>query len=183
MLRVALTAGHNRYKMQGVWYRGTSENEFWNKFIAELIPLAEKLDNIKVKQFHRPRQKKIGYYRAMDKQHRDIDRWGADVDIELHFNAFNHKVTGHEVLHYRGSSGGRYFARRLSNSFIRYLPNQSRGLKPISYGERGSYGLKIGKSYSLISEPFFKHKLMDYMPNGKYREELLNSYLDFLSQL
>lgn len=187
-MKIALTAGHDKYRMKGaianskLLGRGISENEFWNIFIEELLPKLN-FSNLEFKQFHRPNQKAIGYNESMRQQHNEIDKWGADLDLELHFNAGGINATGHEVLHYIGSKRGEEFATLLDKSFDKYLQNKDRNRKPTPKGERGSYGLYVGKSASLITEAFFGIEIDNFLPNGKQRENLFKAYLDFFEVL
>lgn len=189
MIKVALTAGHDKYRMRGASAtsktlgRKISENEFWNDFIDEIMPLIQNMQGIEFKQFHRANQKPIGYSKAMRIEHDEIDKWGADIDLELHFNAGGVKATGHEVVYYRASKGGLKYATVLDKSFDRYLNNRDRNRKPVTIGERGSYGLRIGKSYSLITEAFFAKEIDNFLPGGSQRENLINSYLDFFAEI
>ena len=50
MIKVALTAGHDKYKMRGAYAnsktlgRKISENEFWNNFIDEILPMVNHME-------------------------------------------------------------------------------------------------------------------------------------------
>ncbi len=188
-MRIALVAGHDKFRMKGAVGRSRllgksiSENEFWNDFIKELFPKLNIYKNLEFKQFHRPNQKSIGYNESMRQQHGEIDKWGADLDLEFHFNAGGVNATGHEVLHYTGSKRSEEYANLLDKSFDKYLQNKDRNRKPTPKGERGSYGLYVGKSASLITEAFFNVEIDDFLPNGKQRENLFKAYLDFFEVL
>lgn len=182
-VKIAITAGHDNYKSQGAWAGDISENIFWNEFIGDLMPLTTNIDDLELKQFHRPPIYNIGYHAAMRKLHAEIDNWNASIDVELHFNAFNKPATGHEVLHWGKSKGGKYIAEIMDQAFNDNLQNKDRGLKPVGVNQRGAYGLSVGKSKSILTEAFFKNQIHDYVRGGKYRCALLNSYVQFLENV
>ena len=101
---------------------------------------------------------------------------GADLSIEFHFNgAVRNTVTGHEVLHYRGSKGGERIASIMDKAFDENLKNRDRGLKPRGVFDNGGYGLYVGRYPSILVEPFFNSQLPKYITDGEYREELNSS--------
>jgi N-acetylmuramoyl-L-alanine amidase len=81
--------------------------------------------------------------------------------IELHFNAFNTRVSGSEILiNERDDEPGlkeRELATTLQNRIASTLGNTNRGIKSrSSKGERGFYSLsRTSKIPSMILEPFF----------------------------
>jgi len=178
--KVAFSAGHDRYHMKGASRFGINENDFWNEFLDDLMPLAEKIRGVEVKRFHRPNQRPIGYNTAMDRLHADIDRWGADIDVDLHFNASNSPAKGHEVLHFNRSKGGRIVAGLFDSAFDEYLQNRDRNRKEVARGENASHGLRVGKSKSVITEPFFSKELRRFVRDGDQRQNLIDAYLMFL---
>ena len=179
-MKIALIAGHDSYGMGGAVAYGVSENVFWNDFIRDLTPL---LVGNEVKVFHRPEQKPRGYSKAMRELHAEIDHWGADVDIEMHFNAATATAQGHEVLHYITSTNGKRLAGKLNLMFNKHLDNSNRGVKGVRKGDRGSYGLKVGKSVSILSEAFFGLAEIDKYLEGEGRDQLLLAYASFLNDL
>lgn len=182
MTKIAITAGHNQ-RSQGKRRFGTSEYKFWNEFIDDLMPHLKKINGIEVKQFERQYMGRYGYYNEMKDLHGRIDKWGAHIDIELHYNASSSTAKGHEVLHNKNSKGGRIVASLLNNSFNQHLKSKDRGVKPIGVNERGGIGLKIGRSRSIISEAFFSKELNEFMRGGKYRQVLLKAYIEFFKSI
>jgi len=176
--KIALIVGHAR-DSQGNVRKGISEFRFWSAFMEEFMENLPEYTNLEVRLFYRPDQKKIGYFEAMRRLHGEIDEWGADVDIEMHFNGATVVANGHEVI-YSGSQVSKELAEMLNESFNKYLTNRDRGVKRVVV--RGAFGLKVGKSASIISEAFFGRNVLDYM-GGTGRENLRRVYLDFLDKL
>ena len=178
-MKVALIAGHDSFKKQGAAVGVITENAFWSEFIQDILPKLNPKHKYKV--FHRPNQTTYGYSKAVRILHREIDHWGANLDLEMHFNASsNLKVKGHEVLYYKTSRNGKKYARVLDNCFNTFLHNHDRGLRPVGIGQRGGYQLSIGKSISLISEAFFgSAEIADFSRGGKYREALEKAFIEF----
>jgi hypothetical protein len=179
-MKIALIAGHDSFGKQGAVAGGQSENKFWSEFIEDLLPLVLNGPH-DIKVFKRPEQRPIGYSKAMRQLHAKIDAWGADLDIEMHFNAATAKAQGHEVLYYNKSVKGKMYAEWLNKLFTKYLTNSDRGAKGVSSKDRGGYGLKVGKSASILTEAFFgTREIADYKRGGKFREALLKAYTEFL---
>ena len=180
--KIAFTSGHNP-KSRGKARFGTTEFEFAEDFLDDLMPLLNNIEGISVKRFARKYCGPYSYYKEMDDLHARIDAWGANIDVELHYNASASKATGHEVLYYTKSKGGALMARSLESIFAQFLPTRNRGAKSVGYGERGSYGLKCGASKSLIAEPFFSKEVNDYIVGGKHRDKLLNAYVAWVKSI
>ncbi len=184
-MRVALIPGHDKFYKRGAVAFGISENEFWNDFINDLkfLMAGECIDNVDIQVFHRPNQKIHGYKGSMRILHKEIDEWNADLDIELHFNASKSPAKGYETLYCLGSSGGFKYANMIDKHFDKHLPTRDRGVKPIRRGDRGWYGIKIGKSYSILTEAFFGKELESFIEGGTLRVNLINAYLEFFKEL
>ena len=180
-LKIALVVGHRKSNQGAYGSVGVSEYEFGRHFVHELFNLVKHIrGGVEFKMFYRRDAK--GYRANMRELHERIDAWGADLDIEFHFNASSNKAaSGHEVLY--ASKKGKKYAKMLNDRYAEYLPYlKDRGIKKRRKG-RGSYGLKIGKSASLIVEPFFASHQHMFIKNIKKREDLLNSYIDMFSDL
>lgn len=179
--KIAIVVGHAS-DSQGNVRMGISEFEFWSEFVTDIIePAVVKQFPENYKVFYRPKQRTIGYYKAVRKLHKQIDAWGADVDIEFHYNGTSkHNVNGHEVI-YSGSKKSLKYAKLLDKYFDRYLPNNDRGVKRVL--TRGAYGLKVGKSASIISEAFFGQELKHFLPDAPYRLNLIKALVEFLLEL
>jgi len=181
-MKIALIAGHDSYFKQGAVASGISENVFWNELLEEIIDILPSKHKYKI--FHRPNQSVYGYRGAVSRLHKDIDHWGAQVDIEFHFNAAASKASGHEVLYYKHSRSGKALATILNDSFTKFLNNPNRGIKPVGRNDRGGYQLAIGRSVSLLPEPFFgTTEIQDFLKVGGKRHLLIDSIISFLEAI
>jgi len=182
-MKVALIAGHDEFYKRGAVAFGISENEYMTSLVNDIHFLSKNIYGIETKVFKRPNQKIHGYKGAMRILHGEIDEWGADLDIECHFNASKSPAKGHEILYLIGSKGGAKYANMLDKHFDNRLPNRDRGIKPIKRGDRGFYGLKVGKSSSILTEAFFGKELESFIEGGTLRINLINAYIEFLKEL
>lgn len=182
-MKVAITAGHNAVS-QGVRRNGTTEFKFAKKIIPEVLARITHIEGIEVREFERKYQGSRTYPKEMRELHSRIDKWGAEVDIELHFNAFpRESAKGHEVVYFTRSSGGRKVAAVLDRAYDKHLDNRDRNLKKVGKGERGSYGLRIGNSISIIGEPCFAKELNEFKEGGSQRENLIKAYVAFFENI
>jgi len=182
-MKIALIAGHDSFSMQGAVANGVTENKFWNDFLVELLPCLPTKHTYKI--FHRPNQKHLGYRKAVTQLHKDIEHWGADLDVEMHFNASgNLSVKGHEVLYYKTSRSGRKYAQLLNELFTKSLGTRNRHHKGVLKNSRGGYQLYIGKNPSILTEAFFGTSEIDkFLPNGSLRPKLLQSFVTFFTKI
>jgi len=182
MKKIALVVGH-RSRSQGAYGdMGISEWKFYNQLVKEIVEEAEDVD-VELKVFHR-RESGHGYTSRMKALHREIDAWGADISIALHFNASSHaSANGHEVLHCAFSSTSAKYASIMNSAFTKHLNNRDRGVKPKSRKDRGGGFLCRGRSYCILIEPFFASHQHEYMPGQRAREELINSFIEFFDKV
>ena len=80
----------------------------------------------------------------------------ATAAIEFHFNDFDGKAKGHEVLHWERSKRGITLAESVLESIDRKFPwHLSRGLKAKTSRDRGALFLSLTHCPACICEPFF----------------------------
>jgi N-acetylmuramoyl-L-alanine amidase len=135
-----------------------NEYSFHYNHIAPLI-LNQKLDaELEVKIFTRN-------FGGVVKAYEDINIWAKNknaVAIEIHFNAFNSKAAGTEVLYDTDPIDN----KRLATEIQEYLcqafkrPGLSRGIKLVNEG-RGAYNLKLCKIPGVLTEAFFGDNVQD----------------------
>ncbi len=183
MKKIALVVGHRKSNQGAYGNMGISEFEYYSKFVEVLATkineLNQMIKGVEVKVFYR--QDKNGYSTNMREQHKRIDDWGADIDIEFHFNgSSNPKVQGHEVLY--ASKKGKKVATIINDTFNKHLNTNNRGIKKRTDG-RGSYGLTVGKSVSVIVEPFFSSHQDRYVEGTKGYGQLMQSFIEAITQL
>lgn len=154
--KVALVVGHtsraggahsSHFKM--------NEYKFYRNFMGPKIMNALLDLRIESKMFFRDNG---GYRQA----YKDVIDWDADIVIELHFNAFNGKASGTEILlannHDDPGLFEKEFAQDMVDKISGVLGISNRGLKfrPKEKGERGWHLVNQTRSIpSILIEPFF----------------------------
>ncbi len=176
-MKMALITGHDVINQGAYGNMGISEFEFMDELLAEMS----------IGDYYPTKHKFAHFYRSADIQgysskmidlHERIDKWGADVSIEFHFNSFsNENVKGHEVLYC--SNSGKEIADKLNHCFDKYLPTSDRGVKKVSMSDRGGGFCCRGKSLAIISEPFFGSSQGRFVHGGDLRNSLKRAFKEF----
>jgi len=110
------------------------------------------------------------YHEMMKRKIIDINSLNPKLAIEIHFNAFNEQVKGHEVLYY--SKYGKYYANIINNN----LSNMKEfGIDRGITQRKDLFFLKTTKCPAVIVEPLFLDN------NSEARYLLDSSFLDSLS--
>lgn len=78
------------------------------------------------------------------------NRWGADILVSIHCNAFNQKAKGTETFAYYGSREGDFLAHHIQSQIVTSLATTNRGVK-----EAGFYVLKHTKCTAVLVETAF----------------------------
>lgn len=78
------------------------------------------------------------------------NRWGADILVSIHCNAFNQKAKGTETFAYHGSREGDALAHYIQSQIVTSLATMNRGVK-----EAGFYVLKHTKCTAVLVETAF----------------------------
>ena len=154
MHKIALVIGHNS-KAQGAERRDNREPEyvFNGRVAAAVEALAQDYPAISVKTFRRSAGG--GYRKEIRRVYGEVDDWGADVAIELHFNASaNPQANGCETLS-SGSSGSLRLAKAINDDIVSALGIKDRGIKTIPASGRGGGSLHAGEAPAVLLEPFF----------------------------
>ncbi len=180
-MRIALIPGHD-YLSRGA-YGNTGQSEF--DFADEMLTALSVVDGYPTHHeygvFYRDADI-AGYTNKMFALHQQVDAWKADISIEFHFNSFSDSsAQGHEVLYC--SQGGKIIAEKLNLAFDNNMPTSNRGVKKVSLNDRGGGFCCRGKSYAIISEPFFGAHQSKFSSDGIYRHNLLKSFQDFFNSL
>jgi len=157
---LALLIGHDQVSGGAIGYFPITENKgvmneynFHYNVIAPLI-LNQKLDpTLEIKLFTRN-------FGGVTKAYGDINYWAKGKEkvacVELHFNAFNARVSGTEVLYDLDPKDSVHLADCLQEYLCQAFkrPSLSRGVKLVEEG-RGAYNLKLCKIPGVITEAFF----------------------------
>jgi N-acetylmuramoyl-L-alanine amidase len=78
------------------------------------------------------------------------NRWGADILVSIHCNAFNQKAKGTETFAYYGSNAGDALAHHIQSQIVSSIGTIDRGVK-----EAGYYVLKHTKCPAVLVETAF----------------------------
>jgi N-acetylmuramoyl-L-alanine amidase len=181
MKKIALVVGHRASSPGAYGNAGLPEWHFWNAAVSEIVARAEGIP-VQLKVFHR-KERGGGYTSKMKQLHREIDAWGADISVSLHFNASSHaSANGHEVLYCSFSRNGKRYAEIMNNKFTEFLPNKDRGVKPKTKHDRGGGFLCRGRSACILIEPFFASHQNEYIQGGVSRGALIRSMVEFIKE-
>lgn len=97
-----------------------------------------------------------GYNASMAWLGRHLADMGADLAVELHFNAATGKAEGYEQLYWHTSREGARLAWKLNAAHERWYPDaRNRGVKPKGALDRGALFLRLTPCPAVIVEPFF----------------------------
>lgn len=127
-MKLALVIGHSSSSKGAVAVDGVQEWD-WTRPLAGQI---ERLAPFDVRTFYRtPNQ---GYTRPIKRVAREINAWGADAVIALHFNAFPEppgveSVNGTMALYWPGSTKGRALAAKVSRAVSIAQGTRDRGAR------------------------------------------------------
>lgn len=170
-MKLAIIPGHNS-KAQGAVRKDTGETEYrFNSRIARhMEDMAESVGNgvLEVATFYRTPGS--SYTREIERVYDEVDEWGADASIELHFNSFSGNATGTEVL---SSSSARslVLANAVQDELVKTLGLADRGVKTKRSKERGGASLYAGRAPAILVEPFFGSNDRDLAKVDEWTEE------------
>lgn len=155
-MKLGVIVGHTN-NSKGAWSDTLGQAEYtWNRHLAELIE--DIATSVEIKTFLRDGHGIAGAYAASD-------AFGANLTVELHFNAsHNDQATGTGVLYYPGSKNGRRFSKFLFDELSQVLglrdwPKGSGGVvtpfQASGQQRRGLRSLSAGRAPAALIEPFF----------------------------
>jgi N-acetylmuramoyl-L-alanine amidase len=151
MARLAITVGHNK-KAQGAVRTTDKRTEY--DWMSELASEIRALDRDNVEIFLRVSHGRR-YTAEINKVYGEVDDWGADASIELHFNgAASPLVSGTETLS-SGSRGSVALAKSVQSAMLNTLGLRNRGIKYPGQIGRGGRSLFAGKAPAILVEPYF----------------------------
>lgn len=148
-MKIALVVGHNA-RAQGAVRVTDKRTEYdWNGMLAQAI---HDIDPDAVRIFHR--KPEGGYSSEIRRVYAEVDAWGADCSLELHFNAFRESSTGCETLS-SGTAGSMVLAGLVQRYTLDAMPMADRGIKVVRRGDRGGLSLWSGRAPAILTEPYF----------------------------
>ena len=185
-VRLALVVGHEKGRPGAGLHGGGHEYQYNSKVAEKAKAFADEVlfDELEVFVVYRDG---IGIGGAYEKV-KDID---PDAVIELHFNAFNKRVIGTELLYHddkdKDPSLERAFAEHVLDGLYRLFrpgvkgkDRRLRGAKDLPKGHRGWYNVSRVLDFpSILVEPFFG----DVASEAKLARELIDDYAKELCAL
>lgn len=154
-MKLAIVVGHNR-QSQGAVRSDTGESEWiYNSTLAAHMVEASKNHNIQAEIFFRAPG--LGYSREIAQVYSEVDEWGADASIELHFNSHGDPTaSGTETLS-SGSARSVELAEEVHMAMVEDLGLRDRGVKVHNRRTkgRGYKSLVAGSAPAILVEPFF----------------------------
>lgn len=181
--RLAIIVGHDN-KSKGAKLNGYDlyEYDYWSE-VAEICTKIAAEKGLEIMVFKRDSIGIEGAYKLANKY---IN--GEGLIIELHFNAYNEKISGCEVLYNDEFDDRGFNEKEIADIFLRSLCHAtnvtypSRGLKYRSRNERGWYSLsRTTTCPSILIEPFFgdnKDQAAHAFKNkDQMAEAIINSFL------
>jgi len=179
-LRLAVVVGHTRLAPGATGLPPIGQSEYhWNLDLAEMVVQKCALRGVACKVFLRDGVGIEGAYTA-------VNAWDPSAVVELHFNAFNKRVRGCEVLHGDRVAASLEYARATQNALLGLLGNPDRGLELRRPGERGGLNVGLANCASILIEPFFGDQADDaalgHRHKGMISSRILDAFVDFNAQ-
>lgn len=155
--KIAIVVGHNKDD-KGAYCPApiaAAEYDFNGTIADRMIEMA--LPEFELRKFLR---RPIGYRAEIADVYRQVDDWGAEASVELHFNAATADATGTEVL-VSSSMASQTFGKAMLEIMLMHLGLRSRGVKVLGHGDRGLASVTSGRCPSILCEPFFSSNPAD----------------------
>lgn len=103
--------------------------------------------------------------------HTLINNYKVNCLIETHFNAYNGKAHGYEILVMKGDDlsarYARFFLESFGDLYPRRRPRHDKGIKWVSKGDRGFHNLRLAKAagadVAMLTELFFGDNIEDFI--------------------
>lgn len=152
--KLAVIVGHNDFAEGAFAANPLANSEFdYNNVVANKMAQASPEYNFDVKVINRLRS--TSARREIKAAYRKADNWGAEVIVELHFNAAaDGSANGTETL-VRDRSDARVVAKAVQTEMVETLQLHNRGIKVRGPSDRGGISLHASEAVSVLVEPFF----------------------------
>lgn len=155
-MKLAVVIGHNSVA-QGAVRPDTGESEwrFNNRIARHMEDMVGEVGAswLELRVFRR--RAGVGYRREIAEVYAEVDAWGADASMELHFNAAaDPRATGTEMLS-SGTARSLQLAQTVQDEVCALLGLRDRGVKTRRESERGGGSLWAGSAPAILCEPFF----------------------------
>ena len=170
--KIAIIVGHNS-RAQGAVRCTDGKSEFkWNVRLADLIRAHAGGDpDFEVAIFRR--QAGMSYGKQIRGVYARADAWGADVTIELHFNAAAAASASYTCTLSSGTAGSLALSEKLQAAQVAALGLRDAGVKIRERnGGRGWMSLWTGRAPAALIEPYFGSNARDCILAEKRIEKL-----------
>lgn len=178
---VAICVGHSRKGDKGaVNVKGASEWKY-NSKVAKA--LKKELNDRGIDSKIYSSYEGEGYREAMAFIKDKLKEDGADLALELHFNAYTGRAKGCSMLYHSPKSESKRLAEELQFSVLRDFDTIDRGTKGLNKGDRGLLFADNGYIPAVLCEPFFGDNRQDCELFSDYRllaSSYANGIKDFL---
>jgi N-acetylmuramoyl-L-alanine amidase len=153
-LKLAIVVGHTSTAPGAYAKAPIDSHEFpYNSVIAQ--KMEELADSYDINCTVIFRQKGLSYKQQIQKAYKEVDTFGSDLSVELHFNsAENSSAKGTETLS-SGTTRSLEFARAAQDEVHELVNRSDRGVKIRKKSERGGLSLHSGQAPAILVEPFF----------------------------
>ena len=151
LAKVAIVVGHNR-SAPGAWLKPPiNESEFvFNNKVADALIKGD-TGNITFKKFNRTPGG--GYAAEIDRVYEQVNKWGPEFIVELHFNGGGGDYTC--MLAAEASPMSQECAKIMSEFFATTLGIRDAGVFKSGPKDRGGRSLYAGQANTVLTEPFF----------------------------
>lgn len=113
----------------------------------------------------------------------EVNSLNGDILISCHFNAYDRKAQGTEVLYAHTSSKGRKLASVAQDILTKHLGLPDRGIKPTKPEDGGGSILNKTKPVAILLEPFFLDAIKDKETLDDYVRKTENAILEILDYI
>lgn len=164
MHKLAVIVGHTSRQQGAVAVgrlAGMSEYHY-NIEVAQIMQSLSPAFNMEVGVFMRDAA--LGYSGQIEKAYDQADQWGADLAIELHFNASANSSARYTITLSSGSDLSLKFANRVQQAMCACFDrpaSQDQGVITRGREDRGGLSLIAGKAPAVLVEPFFGSNAAD----------------------
>ncbi|GIT90156.1 hypothetical protein JANAI62_03610 [Jannaschia pagri] len=166
MTKIAIVVGHNA-RAQGAVRVTDGRTEYdWNGRLATLIAA----HGNQVRIFRR--QGGGGYSAEIDRVYAEVDAWGADVSVELHFNGSASARANGGLTLSSGTRGSLLLAQEVRSRCAAVLGNRDRGVQVRGRHDRGGRSLWQGRAPAILTEPYFGSNAAECVVADQNMDEL-----------
>lgn len=159
-MKIAIVIGHSASSKGAVNTDGVAEFT-WNTRLAEQLEQQFEERGVECRIF---RRRPGRYNTVVPALAQEVNRWGCDLVVALHFNASTDSdVAGAMALHWPGSVDGRHMADRLARAVSSAVGNQNLGKRAQAESWSGAqlWILSETDAPAVILEPYFGSNASD----------------------